>query len=511
MVAVTVNGSSLGNALQSMLAAAAIQPGDAPSYELCKTIYEFHPLGGKLAEAPIALAQSQPRTISVPAGPEDRLREAFEQEWVKIRADDAIFDLVRLSRIYGAASLGIIIKDVAADKPIEFEKLYKQEIAFNVWDPLNTAGSLVLNQTPNQIDFLKQDGIAVSGEPYHRSRTLVKFNERPIYLGYTNSAFGYVGRSVYQRALYPLKSFIASMVTDDMVVRKAGVLVMKLKAPGAIIDKIMTTIWSIKREILKEAETNNVITVGHDDSVETLNMQNIDGAYGLARTNLLKNVATAADMPARMVENETMVSGFGEGTEDAKNIAHWIDRFRTDMQTIYQWFDQIVQYRAWNPEFYATIQKQFPDEYGSKDYKTAFYAWRNSFKAEWPSLLTEPDSDKIKVDDVRLKAVIALVEVLLPAMDPENKAVVLQWAADNFNELPLLFTSPLNLDYEALAAYTPPQPPGQPGEDGEEGDNGPEEPKPPAPFAQSDGEVLPYEVLKDLAARIDAMERGCAH
>jgi hypothetical protein len=90
-------------------------------------------------------------------------------------------------------------------------------------------------------------------------------------------------------------------------------------------------------------------------------------------------------------------------------------------------------------------------------------------------LLKEPESEEIRVDDVKLRAVIALLEVLFPQMDPENKAILIKWAADNFNERKLLFQSPLNLDYEALAAYEPQAP-------------AMEEPGAPKPFADAQGQ-----------------------
>jgi len=147
------------------------------------------------------------------------------------------------------------------------------------------------------------------------------------------------------------------------------------------------------------------------------------------------------------------VSGFGEGVEDAKNIARYIDRVRITMQPLYAWHDKINQHRAWNPEFYKTVQAQFPEEYGNVPYNQAFYDWTNSYEAEWPSLLIEPASEKIQVDDVKLKAVIMLLEVMLPTLDPSNQANLLQWAADNFNQLKLMFGSPLDLDMDQLAQY----------------------------------------------------------
>jgi hypothetical protein len=81
----------------------------------------------------------------------------------------------------------------------------------------------------------------------------------------------------------------------------------------------------------------------------------------------------------------------------------------------------------------------------------------NSFKTKWPSLLTEPDSEKIQVEDVRFRAVLAAAEFVMPLADPENKKRILEWLQDIFNNQKLLFGTRLDLDFEALAEYVPPQ------------------------------------------------------
>lgn len=476
MADVTLNGSSLGSGLTQLLMADDIVPGTAPSYQVCKTIYEFHPLGQKIAEAPIKLAQSQKREITIPGTPEDRVKKAFINEWEAIGADKHIMNIKRLSRIYGVASMAIIEEDGETGEPLDFDKLAGANIGFNALDPLNTAGSLVLNQDPNAIDFQKHKDISVNGKMYHRSRTVVILNEQPIYIGYTVSAFGYVGRSAYQRSLYPLKSFIQSMVTDDMITRKAGVIVAKMKQPGSIIDNVMQKVFATKRAMLKDAKTDNVLGISPDEDITTLDLTNIDGAGTFARTNILKNVASGADMPAALLDQETMVSGFGEGTEDAKNIAHYIDGFREEMNPIYNWFDKITMYRAWNKEFYKTIQKDFPDQYAKVSYEEAFYQWSTAFNAEWPNLLTEPDSEKSKTEKVKLEALVSATAVLAPMLDPENKIKVVDWVADNLNEMKLLFPAPLTLDIDALANWTPPD--GASSEDGDGDDHEPKQPRP---------------------------------
>jgi Protein of unknown function (DUF1073) len=481
-------GTSLGTALQQLLQADAIQPGSEPGYQTCKVLYLWHPLGAKMAESPITVAQSQQREIAIPDSPEEAVRERFLEVWEDRRIDDVVINVMSQSRVYGQTSMAIVTDDKNDDpaEPIDFRKLSKPGapgIAFSTFDPLNSAGSLVLNQMPNAFDFQKVKNIRISGQEYHPSRSVVMFNERPMYISYTAASFGYVGRSVYQRALYPLKSFINTMITDDMVALKAGILIAKMKQPGSIVSNLMQAMAGVKRALLKEAQVTNVLQIGPDDSVESLNLQNLDGAFGNSRTNILKNIATAADMPAKLLENETLVQGFGEGTEDAKNIARYIDRVRRTMQPLYQFLDYVVQHMAWNEEFYRTIQDRYSD-YKGVPYETAFKRWQNCYRATWPNLLIEPESERIQVEDVKFKAVVALLEVLLPMMDPENRIRVIEWACDQFNATKLLFgASYLDLDMDTLESY---------GEEQEElkreqqeqlgaaGGEG-EEPKPPKP------------------------------
>jgi hypothetical protein len=460
MSALVVNGggAGIGNELQQFLVCAGIQPGDEASYQVCKTIYEMHPLGMKMAQKPLRIAMSQARDIAIPGSPGEEIKEAFLDEWAKLDVDGHIINVATLARVYGIASCAYGAPNVATNKAIDPTKLAELAIYFNDLDPLNTSGSLVLNQDPNSPDFQKHAAITVAGQAYHRSRSVTIMNEKPIYIAYTTSAFGFVGRSVYQRALYPMKSFIQTMITDDMVTRKAGVLIAKMKPAGSIVNKLMAGAAALKRDLLNESQTGNTISINPEESIETLNMQNVDIAMTVARKNILENIAAADDMPARMLTEETLAEGFGEGSEDAKKEAQYVDRIRKWMQPLYDFFDPIVMYRAWNEEFYATIQAQFPEQYGGVEYMTAFMQWKNAFHVEWPSLLKEPPSEQSKTDKVKLDAIIQLLEALLPALDPENKARIVQAALDNINTLKLLFPTPFELDIDELMAYVPPTP-----------------------------------------------------
>lgn len=448
-------GSNASNALQQAFVLADIQPGDDPSYEACKAVMLYHPLGFKMTETPVRLAQSLPRIISVPCGPEERLVEEFERHWKRLKINRLIRNAMKLARCYGISTIAIGTVGEDTAEPLDLDTLYKQEVYFNVFDPLNTSGSLVLNQDPNAPDFLKKrTPIRVNGYTYHPSRTLVLMNEDPTYIAYSVSAFGFVGRSVFQRAWYPLKSFIGTMQTDDLISRKAGVLIAKMKAPGSIVSQAMQSLYGMKRQMLQQAQTDNVLGITVEESVESLNLQNIDGAGKFARDNVLKNIAVAADMPAVLLDQETFARGMAEGSEDMKAVAQYIDTVRDDMGPLYDFCDDVVQRVAWNPDFYAAIQSDFP-EYRGVPYERALADWQRNFSATWPSFLREEPSELVQIEDVKQKAVVALLEVLMSQVGPNNRATLITWAQDNINSNKEMFSSELQLDPDEIAEFEP--------------------------------------------------------
>lgn len=452
MSEINIEGSILSSGLSKLLMSDSIEPGTSPSYQLCKTIFTEHPLGAKMAESPIKMAQAQKRVVTIQESP-DEVLEAFEEQWKKDGCDAAILNVMTLSRIYGLATTVAVCDQVAPGSPLDMTKIWDQSLSFNALDPLNTAGSLVLSQIPTATDFQKPVRVMTNGVSYHPSRFVVVMNEQPIYISYTGSAFGFVGRSVYQRALFPLKSFVRLMIANDLIATKLALLIAKQKAPGSIINQAMQKIAGNKRNLLKEGQTGNVLSIDIAEDIETLNMQNVDGAGTFARTNVLNDVATAGDMPAKILKNETMVGGMAEGTEDAKHIALYVDELREKMDPLYAWHTGFTQYRAWTPALFERIQAKYPERYKSVQFEDAFSEWRNNFSAQWPSFLIEPESEKQKAEKTKLEGITAIVEMLLPVLDPQNKATLIQSALDNINENKRMFAHEFQIDAEALLEF----------------------------------------------------------
>lgn len=69
----------------------------------------------------------------------------------------------------------------------------------------------------------------------------------------------------------------------------------------------------------------------------------------------------------------------------------------------------------------------------------------------------------MKVDETRFKAIVSMLEVLLPQVntDDENRALLIEWAQANANANENLFPQRLDLDIDSLKANRPQQPQGE--------------------------------------------------
>ena len=85
-----------------------------------------------------------------------------------------------------------------------------------------------------------------------------------------------------------------------------------------------------------------------------------------------------------------------------------------------------------------------------------YQEWCDGFKAQWPSLVQQSDKDELEGQQRRFDSVVKLLEVMgAMTADPESRAQLISWAADNINAQDKMFAAPLLIDPE-LAATMPP-------------------------------------------------------
>ncbi len=443
-------GTPFNASLQGIMDADDVAPGTDVGYETCKALWQYHPLGGKIVEKPITLAQTDGQTITVAGVAEDEIVEAFHNEWkgptdytAKAR------DVMHIARAYGGGALVFGFPDLPTDQALGdwFELQTRPGLYFNLFDPLNLVGSTITNQNPNAPDFQKpQPEITAAGQPYHPSRSITVFNGTPIYLAWQSSSFSYSGRSVFQRALFSLKTYLQVMKTTDMASVKAGLLVAKTKQNTSIVDRMVEKFGAVKRAFLKEAKTGQVLQVGENDTVESLNLQNLDGTIKITREHNIADISAETDVPAILLKDEAYAQGFSDGEQDMMNVVQFINHVRGQMGGVYDYLNRICCYRAWTPALFETLQAKYPDALGGKDYKAWFFECRARFKATWPSLIQEPEGEKTERNAKKLKAIADLFKVLNPGIDPANGAKLRQWIVDAVNGMPELFDNIMDFD-----------------------------------------------------------------
>ncbi|WP_176322383.1 hypothetical protein [Burkholderia vietnamiensis] len=407
-----------------------IEPGTGLSYQLAKQIYLEHPMGQRAVDNVINLAFSQERTIS--GIPEDA-KKAFKSAWAAARADTAIKNCARHARIYG---LGTLV-DLGGG-------------TFKIYDPLLTAGSMVGNiSEPLARDFLTPNDPVVRDFKFTPQNSVVAFNGTPIYLAYAQSAFGYTGRSVYYNMLPQLAAFLVSMEVDALVLKKSGVLVAKTKPVGAAANR-MSHWWQRKKASdVKRSLNGNVLAIETDEDISTLNMANTADAMTTARNNVISNIATALDAPAVILQNDVLTNGFGEGKEDSKVIAQFVERYRNEIEHIFEFMIPRIQELAWTEEWYASFVMANP-AYASISFQSATNFWRNNFEYKWPNYLTEPDKEKREGQERIFNAYKALYETLQAGVqNPERRRALAQSLIDltNNDDMAQLFPQQVPVEF----------------------------------------------------------------
>lgn len=251
-----------------------------------------------------------------------------------------------------------------------------------------------------------------------------------------------------------MKSILNSVTTDDMIINKAGLLIFKTKQNTSIITRAVELAGEFKRRLLKRGKTNEVLQIHHEDDIQSIDLKNLEGAYREARNNAIANIATAADIPAILLKDESFTQGFADGTEDSKAIAQYGDTIRQQIDPVIEYFEKIVMHLAWTESFYYSLQQTYPDII-TKSYSEMFYLWQDTFSASWPSLLRNTEDKQIKSDSDKIETVTRLVYSMLPNLDPENRAETLCWLADVINSTKTYENTQLTLDKEKIELFEP--------------------------------------------------------
>ena len=178
--------TSIGGPSIDLLSAEAIIPGSPAETAPARPSWHTTRLAPKTGGKPHRLGAEPGACITVSNGPESRLVPAFKKEWKEtggaanvtggpVGADAIILNLYRtVLCAYGIASLIVGDRKNQTHRKRRFDlaKVHETDPYYNVLDPLNTAGSLVLDQDPNSPNFQKPPRCVLVTAPIIRAARL---------------------------------------------------------------------------------------------------------------------------------------------------------------------------------------------------------------------------------------------------------------------------------------------------------------------------------------------------
>lgn len=371
------------------------------TYQECKDIYRFWPLGKRVASSLPNFAMSADREIIVKDSPSE-IVDQFKKTAESLQLDKQIRKCSIYSRVFGLAAMFVACENVAVTKNLTRKDVLNNRIVFNVLDPLNIAGIRV-NQDANSLQYQKVEQIQINGgQVVGSKRATAIFNDLPLYLKFSPSTFSFSGPSIYQNMTGVIKSWNRAIVALERIATKAGSIVVKSNslAHASGID-----IAATKRnlQLIRNMENDGIAALNEGGEIEFFQLNGvaeIDSIINQLNTSLMMALS---DTPSAILLDKNLANGFADGSEDMKAIIMSVDNFRKlALSPLYNFADPFVMYKAWDDEFIETMKKEYPDLYRGMSNIEILTSWVQGFSFKWGNLYPEPEKDRLDTNSVKL-------------------------------------------------------------------------------------------------------------
>lgn len=370
------------------------------TYQECKSIYRYWPLGKRIASQLPNFAMSAPREIIVKDAPVDVI-EQFNKTADSVNLDKQIRKCSIYARIYGLAAMYIACENVNADKNLTQKDVISNRIAFNILDPLNIS-SVNVDQDASSMFYQKVKHITINGNINVGSRrATVVFNDIPLYLKFNPSTFSFSGASVYQNMTGLIKSWNRAIISLERMSTKAGSIIVKGKDRSHTSGVSMGAI-SKNLSLIRDMQNDGIANIGEGEVefFQLTGMQDIDTLVNSLNTALMMALS---DTPSAILLDKNLSNGFNDGSEDMKAIIMAVDNFRKlVLSPLYDFADPFVMYKAWDDEFVERIKEEYPSDYRGMSNVEIVQSWVEGFSFEWGNLYPEPEKDKIETNSAKL-------------------------------------------------------------------------------------------------------------
>ena len=353
------------------------------SYEECRDIYRFWPLGKRVASALPNFAMSAGRKFIIKNAPPEVI-DKIEKTAIDMNIEAIVNNACIYARIYGIAFIYIANKDTP-DKPFLYKDILEPH-SFNILDPLAMGGSIRIDIDPTSPFFNKPVDYRIKGNLVHSQRIFYCTNDIPLYYKWNPSSYSWSGPSIYQNMTLLIRSWNRSIIAIQRMATKAASIIVKRK------DISYDTGVSLKAiehnlNMIRNMENDGIASVRTGEEIEFFQLT------GIAEIDVIINKLHSAlmmalnDTPSGILLDKNLAQSMSDGDNDMKAIIIAVDKFRKDTLTpIYNFLDKFLLYKAFDADFIKDIIKKYPDLYAKMGVNLIRENWISNYTFEYNNI-----------------------------------------------------------------------------------------------------------------------------
>ena len=349
--------------------------------EECLYYREKSEFGKKVTGTMPDLSFSAKRKIIIENAPEEAVTR-FEQVAKEINLEDSVKQISINARTFGTGYFSVSITGKPIDRHVTIAEVQENDLRILPLDPILISGSET-ERDPESVKFMELKYIYVGGKKAHHTRAGYIYNTPPIYNLYTPANYAFGGLSVFENIADILEMMPTLREGIQRLISKGSLLMIQADRGSVASGLGEAEIEQTVANYLSTADNFGTLLLDRKHDAKFFGFEGaseVDTLFELIRKNI--NIGVH-DTPASLMLDQSMANGLSEGSEDMKSVLMCLDSYRYTLIPVYKMADRYVMMKAWTPQFFATMQEKYPQEFAGKQYFETIYSWMSAFEFEF--------------------------------------------------------------------------------------------------------------------------------
>ena len=371
------------------------------SYEECRAIYRFWPLGRRVINALPNFAMSPGRSFKVNHMLPEAI-EALQKAELDLNIERVAFETIAYSRIYGL-SFVYVATELEPNQAVTYDYIQSNKaFKFNILDPLAKGGGIVMDTNPLSPTFNRPVSLNIRGYDIHTQRLYTCYNDIPLYYKFNPSSFSFSGPSVFQNMTLLIRSWNRAIISLQRMATKASAMILQSK------DNIINTGINIKQlektlEFLRSIENDGIANIKVGEDIKFFNLTGVSEIDTILNKIQSSILIALSDTPSNILLDKELSSGLNDGDNDMKSIIIAVDNFRKNtLAPLYKFLDKFLCYKAFSIELLFDIKEKYPQFYSDYTIIEIFNDLLNSYSYEFNELYPKTDNEKADLEGRKL-------------------------------------------------------------------------------------------------------------